>query len=216
MAERKSIVLYLDSEQQWDMLTDAQAGILIKALLHYSKTGERIHTDDGMVAMAFSFMAAQIDRDGEKYDRVCERNAKNGLKGGRPRKADGFEETQKTQSVFEKPKKADNNTNNDNNTDNDTDTSIIPAKPRARFVPPTVEEVRAYCEKRQNGIDPESFVDFYTSKGWMIGKTKMKDWQAAVREWERRRKQEQPKKPDRNVGRSSIDMAEVEKLINQF
>ena len=53
-----------------------------------------------------------------------------------------------------------------------------------RFAPPTVEEVAAYCSERNNSIDPESFVNFYTSKGWMVGKNKMKDWKAAVRTWE--------------------------------
>lgn len=60
-----------------------------------------------------------------------------------------------------------------------------------RFIPPTVEEVRAYCEERQNGIDSEQFVDFYSSKGWMIGKNKMKDWKAAVRTWENKRKEKE-------------------------
>ncbi len=87
------------------------------------------------------------------------------------------------------------------------------AKPKARFVPPSVEEVRAYCEERKNGIDAESFVDFYTSKGWMIGRSKMKDWKAAVREWERRRKQE---KPSRRTKISSIDEDMVNELISRF
>ena len=54
-----------------------------------------------------------------------------------------------------------------------------------RFSPPTIEEVRAYCNERGNNVDPEKFIDFYESKGWMVGKTKMKDWRAAVRNWER-------------------------------
>lgn len=57
---------------------------------------------------------------------------------------------------------------------------------KPRFTPPTVEEVKAYCQERGNNIDPEYFVDFYSSKGWMVGKNKMKDWQAAVRNWERK------------------------------
>ncbi len=56
----------------------------------------------------------------------------------------------------------------------------------SRFVPPSVEEVRAYCQERQNRIDPERFVDFYVSKGWKIGNQSMKDWKAAVRTWEKR------------------------------
>ena len=55
---------------------------------------------------------------------------------------------------------------------------------RKPFNPPTVEEVRAYCMERGNSVDPEAFIDFYESKGWMIGKNKMKDWKAAVRTWE--------------------------------
>lgn len=56
-----------------------------------------------------------------------------------------------------------------------------------RFTPPTVEEVRAYCQERKNTVDPETFVDFYTSKGWKVGNNPMKDWKAAVRTWERNR-----------------------------
>lgn len=58
-------------------------------------------------------------------------------------------------------------------------------KPPA-FQPPTVGQVRKYCEERGNQVDPEIFVDFYHSKGWIVGKNKMKDWQAAVRTWEKR------------------------------
>lgn len=60
-------------------------------------------------------------------------------------------------------------------------------KREKHFVPPSVEEVRAYCLERNNQINPETFVDFYTAKGWMVGKNKMKDWKAAVRTWEKDR-----------------------------
>lgn len=61
-----------------------------------------------------------------------------------------------------------------------------PARPR--FVPPTVEQVAAYVKERGSRVDPQGFVDFYSSKGWMVGKTPMKDWKAACRNaesWER-------------------------------
>ncbi len=70
--------------------------------------------------------------------------------------------------------------------------------PRAapqRFTPPKVDEVSEYCKERQNTIDPKAFVDFYTAKGWLVGKTKMRDWRAAVRTWEQRRKAERPQAP---------------------
>lgn len=56
------------------------------------------------------------------------------------------------------------------------------------FVPPTVEEVKAYCEKKGYSVNPGQFVDFYKSKGWMVGKSKMKDWKASVRTWQRNNK----------------------------
>lgn len=55
-----------------------------------------------------------------------------------------------------------------------------------RFTRPSVEEVRAYCEERGNGVSAEAFVDFYESKGWKVGNSPMKDWRASVRTWEKR------------------------------
>ena len=52
-------------------------------------------------------------------------------------------------------------------------------------IPPTLEEVTAYCNERHNNIDPQTFIDFYESKGWYVGKNKMKDWKACIRTWER-------------------------------
>lgn len=79
-------------------------------------------------------------------------------------------------------------------TDNRGDKS--PEK-RKRFVPPTPEEVNTYCSERSNGIDPQTFIDYYAANGWMVGKGKMKDWKAAVRTWENRRKEEPPKRSAR-------------------
>lgn len=59
------------------------------------------------------------------------------------------------------------------------------AKKRTVFKPPTLEEVQAYCRKRDNNVDAERWHNHYSSNGWMVGKTKMVDWKAAVRTWER-------------------------------
>jgi hypothetical protein len=53
-----------------------------------------------------------------------------------------------------------------------------------RFSKPTLDQVQEYCTERNNAVNPQRFIDFYESKGWMVGKTKMKDWKAAVRNWE--------------------------------
>lgn len=62
----------------------------------------------------------------------------------------------------------------------------IEKEKRKRFSPPTLEEVKAYCMERGNQVDAEQFIDFYSSKGWMVGKNPMKDWKACVRTWEKR------------------------------
>ena len=54
-----------------------------------------------------------------------------------------------------------------------------------RFVPPTVEEVAAYCLERGNHVDAQRWVDYYTANGWKVGRNAMKDWKACVRTWER-------------------------------
>lgn len=76
------------------------------------------------------------------------------------------------------------------------------------FAPPTVDEVRAYCQERGNNIDPQRFVDFYESKGWFVGKNKMKNWKAAVRNWENRDKPAPQESKPREWGKQIYDKAE--------
>ena len=79
----------------------------------------------------------------------------------------------------------------DNSSDKEKEQDRVALK---RFTPPTVDEVAAYCGERNNRIDPQTFVDFYASKGWVVGKSKMKDWKAAIRTWEKRDGNSQPER----------------------
>ena len=81
------------------------------------------------------------------------------------------------------------------------------------FEPPSVDDVRAYCQERKNSVDPQKFVDFYSSKGWMIGKNKMRDWKAAVRTWERAPEQKTDKINKGTIRSNYGDMAELEKQL---
>lgn len=66
------------------------------------------------------------------------------------------------------------------------DVQDVKTKAKSRpFVPPSLEEVTAYCQERRNEVDPQKFLDHYTSNGWKVGRNPMKDWRAAVRTWER-------------------------------
>lgn len=87
-----------------------------------------------------------------------------------------------------------------------------------RFVKPTVSEVREYCSSRNNGIDPEEFVDFYESKNWMVGKSKMADWKACIRTWERSRNSRTTKPKDEvptydAAGNHNMSAEEADELL---
>ena len=68
---------------------------------------------------------------------------------------------------------------------------LLSTKKSEKFEKPTLEEVQEYCKERNNNIDAQTFIDFYESKGWKIGKSSMKDWKASVRTWENKEKQKQ-------------------------
>ncbi|KAA6327436.1 hypothetical protein EZS27_023574 [termite gut metagenome] len=63
------------------------------------------------------------------------------------------------------------------------------ALPLQHFTPPLLEEVKNYISQKGYQVDAETFVAFYTSKNWLIGKNKMKDWQAALLTWHKRQKE---------------------------
>lgn len=94
--DKNSFLIYLDYEEQFDLLTDEQIGQLMRAIMKYEKTKE-IPQLDGMLKMAFSFIKTQLDRDRKKYEKKCERNKENGAKGGRPKKQEDKKGTKKTE-----------------------------------------------------------------------------------------------------------------------
>lgn len=83
--DKNSFLIYLDYEEQFNLLTDAEVGQLMRAIMQYEKTQE-IPELNGVLKMAFSFMKTQLDRDREKYQAKCRKNKENGARGGRPKK----------------------------------------------------------------------------------------------------------------------------------
>jgi predicted phage replisome organizer len=67
----------------------------------------------------------------------------------------------------------------------DIDKEIKKDNTRAnRFTPPSLNDVQAYCDERNNGINAAKWFNHYTANGWKVGRNQMKDWKAAVRTWE--------------------------------
>lgn len=77
------------------------------------------------------------------------------------------------------------NTNNNTVSNNIGDNNTPKSEKKERFKAPTVEEVQEYCTERGNNIDAQHFIDYYSARGWMLGKNHIKDWKACIRTWER-------------------------------
>lgn len=198
-------------------LTDAEFGRLARALLVYSRTGE-FPALNGNERLFKRRVIMQEDRAQESYVQVVEKNRANGQLGGRPKKPRETHqnptkpnetqnnpqkpnETQKTQIEIESEIKTEINTPLPNG--NKGSKAATPPTREARFSPPSLDEVRAYIAERGSSVDAQQFIDFYSCKGWMVGKNRMKDWKAAVRTWEQRRKEEageHPTKQEYRVG----------------
>ena len=92
--------------------------------------------------------------------------------------------------------------------ENDSYCSPPPPTASKRVVPPTLAEVQSYVAQRQSPVDPQGFIDFYASKGWMVGKTPMKDWKAACRNaetWERWSRTEASAPPKKGLAQALTD-----------
>lgn len=192
MADGKSsFVLYTEYLRHIQKMNMEQRGELFTAILCYA-AGESVPELDAAADMAFSFIRERMDRDNAAYMEKVEKRREAGKLGGRP-KADGFSEKQ------EKAKKANGFFEKQNNPDTDSVLDTVPVikkesiEKSSRFSPPTRQDVAEYCaEKGFSDFDIERFIDYYTSNGWMVGKSKMKDWKAAVRNWARAGKAPKP------------------------
>lgn len=155
-------------------LSDAEIGRLFLAMLRYVETGEEPLLFKGNEAFLWPVAKRDIDMANAKQETLRQ----NGLKGGRPKSKDNQEkpnETKENQTEANerlKEKKRKEKKGNENN--------------KYIFTAPTVEEVKAYCEERKNGIDPEYFVDYQTARNWILSNGKQaKDWKAVIRTWEK-------------------------------
>ena len=215
--ERESFVFYSSFLKAIRAIKkrDIQAELAL-AIIEYGITGETTECGE-VVSVAMELIKPQIEANNKKYINGM-KGAEYGVKGGRPKKEKPQENPKKPQ---ENPSLTPNVNDNDNVNDNisflekkkqksdvivsdlENENSESPIETlqtpkeqsgggRKKFTIPTPEEVQAYCDERKNGILGQQFCDFYSSKGWKIGKEPMKDWKAAVRTWEMRRKDQSP------------------------
>jgi len=159
-----------------------EIGRLFVMMLNYAETGVEPQDFAGNERFLWPVARQDIDRTAQKNEvlRV------NGLKGGRPRTNDNQEKPNVTKENQSEANES-LNIKKSNIKKSNKETLLTECKEIRRFTPPTVDEVAAYCRERHNSVDPQTFVDFYSSKGWKVGNSPMKDWKACVRTWERNR-----------------------------
>ena len=191
MSKKESFVFYTSVwPQLFKMLeNDEERGQLIMVIIDYVSFGTLPSgTHSRAFIGAFEIMKEQLDKDADKYKKTVEKKREAGKLGWQ---ATAKQMASKCQADA-KQVSADNDNVNVNDNEVISNDITKGAKTRKRFIKPTVEEVREYCQERGNTVDPNTFVNFYESKGWVVGKSPMKDWKAAVRNWERSRTETTP------------------------
>ena len=172
------IKVFVDWLDAIEPLGDAERGRLFTSLLEYARTGA-VPQLNGNERFIFPMMRAQVARDIAQMEATSENRGKR-----KKANEDLSNLSDKSNLSGKRTQEKDKDEDEDKDKDKDEDKEGSPPTP-SQFIPPNVIEVRAYCNERKNHVDPQRFVDYYTSKGWMVGKTKMKDWRAAVRTWEK-------------------------------
>lgn len=174
------IPFYYSYRKKLEKLSDQEVGRLVRSLLEYGETGETEELT-GRESIAFDFIADDINRAKAAYDERCAKNQRNIEK--RYARQDGttvYDGIRTDTTVYETYQTKDKTETNSLPPNGVSDTRA------ARFTPPTVDDVAAYVSEKGYHVNAERFVSFYQQKGWMVGKNRMKDWKAAVRNWETR------------------------------
>ena len=211
--ERESFVFYRSFYEGIKELPRDIQGEVLTAIMEYGLNGVTTENQKQITKAMFALIKPQLDANNQRFE--------NGKKGGRPKANCNQTETKTKPKQNQNKTKPEPNVNvNDNvndisflekkkqksdaavsdleneNSESPIETLQTPKEQsgggRKRFTIPTPEEVQAYCDERKNDISGQQFCDFYSSKGWKIGKEPMKDWKAAVRTWEMRRKDQSP------------------------
>mgnify|MGYP000091923875 FL=1 len=203
---RNYAALPYDYLEEMEALNDAEFGRLTRALLVYSMTGEQLALCGNERFYAKRVMA-QEDRFKASYDDISTTRREAGKAAARWQNGKRiFANGKNGKAIVANGKNGNTETNTETKTNTNTQLSNdskgdIRAK---RFTPPTLAEVQSYVAERHSPVDPQEFIDFYESKGWMVGKTPMKNWKAACRnaeKWERWAKTADPKEktPDNSL-----------------
>lgn len=211
--QKNSFIIRLENAEQFNMLSDEQCGRLLKSICSYVETGAVPNIEDPMVALVFSWMRGQIDRDAQKYEEKCKANTENGKKGGRPRKTERlYEKPNETERLFSKPTKT--LPDSDCDSDCEPDPDCAPVCERDCYV--HAHEAHTAHTEQSKKMDLQGVMELAESLGYSwtkqeaskflaynIDKGRTTNWGYAAQCWEsnrpKREKQTRSCRPDVTV-----------------
>lgn len=198
----ESIVIHTDIKEKLNLLSDAEAGQLFKAIIAYAEDGTIFsHNDNRVLSVIFLFVKDQIDRDYAKYleksgkqDHRIEVNRKNAkIRWDKANKCNGNANECNGNAIASEEMQADATETLPNSipiiTPNRTPNSIPTDKEgkAKRFTKPTLQEIKDCIREKGYNVDAGAFYDYYEANGWkQAGGNPIKNWKAALSTWNRR------------------------------
>lgn len=204
---RDSIVFYDSWGRMICDLPNEQAATLIKMVFNYTFNDLVSESDDITVNAIFGMIKEKLDEDADKWEETRRARSEAGKRGNAVRWGN-----RKTSQGDNLPsQKIAKIAVSDSVSVSVSDKDIK----RSRFTPPSLDDVSNYVKDKGYNVDPEAFIDFYTSKGWKIGKDTMKDWRAAVRTWARRDNKPKAQKDNKfnEFEQNTYDYDELERKL---
>jgi hypothetical protein len=192
---KKKVIVYADWISTFELLSDEEAGKLIKHFFRYVNDLDPA-PPERLIEILFEPIKATLKRDLEKWE-IRSGNAKaNGLKGGRPKTENNPE---KPSGLFLAQKKpvsvsvsvSDSVSVKENNSlsINIDKECVKEKKASQKFVKPTRSEIQDFINLNSFVVNADYFINHYESNGWKVGKNSMKDWKATLRNWNTREKE---------------------------
>ena len=189
-----------------ERFSDAEAGRFIKALFAFVRHGEEYDGSNGredpVIWQALEALRGDIESFKQKEANQKAKEEELKAKRREAARARWMQNDANASKRIQNDASASSCTICNANASQNKNIDIIKETPlkgskekRTRFSPPSVEEVAAYCKERGNKINAQTFVDFYSAKGWKVGQNPMKDWRACVRTWEQRDSAQPVQKP---------------------
>lgn len=211
---KPGMIIYREELMMLLMMDERDAGEAIKLLARRFLFGEIPSTDYLKVSDFLTIALPKLEKDEATYERKVSAGQAGGKQSASTRQAN-FKQTSSTSQALAKQTSStdqqNKGTKEQRNKEQGTKEQGTVGNARA-FRPPTVEEVREYCQSRGNRISAERFVDHYSANGWKVGKNPMKDWKAAVRNWE---KNDFSKDIDNTTSISGFDYDQLEALARK-